>query len=96
MDILTATLAVVVIFLGLLIPGYAMTYLIFPRRDEIDKLERLALAFALSLVVTPSLMLFENKILFVPINPLTVAANLAGITLFSAAYWKFIWPRTRT
>ncbi len=96
MDILTATLAVIVVFLGLLIPGYAMTYLIFPRKDEIDRLERLALAFALSLVVTPSLMLFENKILSVPINPLTVAANLVGITLFSVVYWKLIWPRTRT
>ena len=51
----------------LFIPGYAMTHAIF-KGDEIDKIERIALSFALSIASVPLILFYLNWGLGVKIN----------------------------
>ena len=44
---------------ALFIPGYAMTYALF-KGGEIDKIERIALSFALSIATVPLILFYLN------------------------------------
>lgn len=44
----------------LLIPGYALQALLFPRKNDLDNIERIALSFALSLAVLSPIALLLN------------------------------------
>ena len=56
--------AIVRLLLGLIyvlyIPGYALQLFLFPRKEELDPTERIALSFALSGVIIPPLVLILN------------------------------------
>ncbi|MFH1256286.1 MAG: DUF1616 domain-containing protein [Candidatus Diapherotrites archaeon] len=71
----------------LFLPGLAVTWAIFPKKDEIDWIERIALSFALSIAITPLLVFYFNFLLNVPINFITVSIVILGIMLTSAAIW---------
>ena len=48
------------VLLVLFIPGYALIAALFPRRDDLDGIERAALSFGLSIAVTPLIGLVLN------------------------------------
>ncbi len=48
------------LILATFLPGFSLTALLFPKRDDLDNIERLALSFILSLAVTPLLGLVLN------------------------------------
>ena len=41
--------------LVLFLPGYALIATLFPRKDDLDAIERIALSFGLSIAITPLL-----------------------------------------
>ena len=61
----------------LFVPGYAMTLALF-KEGEIDKIERIALSFALSIASVPLLIFYLNWGLGIRIN----LVNLIIIVLF--------------
>jgi uncharacterized membrane protein len=46
--------------LVLFLPGYALIAILFPRKDDLDGIERIALSFGLSIAITPLLGLALN------------------------------------
>lgn len=77
------------ILLVLFVPGYVLVAALFPRNGEIDWIERVALAFGLSIAVVPLLGLLLN---FTPfgIRPIPVFATIATFTVAvgAAAYYR--------
>ncbi len=71
----------------LFIPGLACTFALFPKKNEIDWLERIALSFALSIAITPLLVFYTNFLLSAPINILTATTIIVGIIITSIAIW---------
>ena len=72
----------------LVLPGLALSFALFHRR-EIDVIERAALSFALSIAVVP-LVAFYLNLIGVPLNRLTVIAEVLGIIVLGAviAWWR--------
>lgn len=52
----------------LFLPGFVLTWLFFPKKNEIDWLERIALAFGLSIVIVPLTVFYLNYLFEVKIN----------------------------
>jgi len=50
--------------LVLFLPGYALIATLFPRKDDLDAIERIALSFGLSIAISPLLGLALNYTLF--------------------------------
>jgi len=48
------------LFLILFIPGYSLIVVLFPKKDDLEGVERLALSFGLSIAVTPLIGLVLN------------------------------------
>ncbi len=64
----------------LFIPGYFITLAFFPKKSELDAIERITLSFVFSITLLPLLTLLENILLAIPINSFSVWANFAIIT----------------
>lgn len=72
------------LLLVLFLPGYALIALLFPKRDDLDTIERLALSFGLSIAVTPLIGLGLNYTPFgIRLDPILV--SLTGVTLLLSA-----------
>lgn len=72
----------------LLAPGYAFAAALFPRREDIDGVERLALSFGLSVVAVPLIGLLLNYTLWgIRLFPMTFGlAAFTVVTLLVALY----------
>ncbi len=73
-------------------PGYALTSALFPRIDDIDGVERLALTLGLSIAATPLVGLVLNATPWgIRLVPMAV-----GLTLFTALFTALaVWRRER-
>ena len=71
-EILQAILGLVLV---LFLPGFAATYVIFPKKDEIDEVERFALSFGLSIAIVP-LMVFALSIVGIRINLVNIVLEI--------------------
>lgn len=80
-----------VIFL-LLFPGYTLTAAIFPRKDSLDVMERVALSFGLSMAVVPLIGLILNYTPF-GIGLYSITASVALFVLVASTI--AIWQRRR-
>jgi uncharacterized membrane protein len=78
--ILTIIRLVVGLPLVLFIPGYALSYAFFPKKKDLDLLERIALSFGLSIATIPLIIFFMNKFLKIPI---TVYSSFGVVTLIT-------------
>lgn len=86
MELFTIVWASISILLLLLIPGIAMSFAIFPRKEDLELLYR----FGISLVLgfTPFFLLyFAEKNFFVPINFETISIAILSVLLISVAIW---------
>ena len=73
--------------LALFLPGYALIATLFPRKDDLDGLERIALSFGLSLAITPLLGLALNYTPFgIRLTPVLIVLSVFTIALAIGAY----------
>jgi uncharacterized membrane protein len=73
------------------IPGISLTMALFPKKKDLELIERLGVSIVLGLI--PQLFLyFGSKNFFIPINTLTTYATILLTTLIGIAVW---WIRKR-
>ena len=79
----TARRAPLVLFL----PGYSLIATLFPRKDDLDAIERIALSFGLSIAITPLLGLALNYTPFgIRLLPILIVLSVFTILLALGAY----------
>ena len=73
--------------LVLFLPGYALIAALFPRKDDLDGIERVALSFGLSIAITPLLGLALNYTPFgIRLSPILIVLSVFTISLAMGAY----------
>ena len=73
--------------LVLFLPGYALIATLFPRKDDLDGIERVALCFGLSIAITPLLGLALNYTPFgIRLSPVLIVLSVFTISLAIGAY----------
>lgn len=85
----TAARTVLGLLLVLFLPGYALIASLFPKRDDLDTIERLALSFGLSIAVTPLIGLALNYTPYgIRLDPILVSLTVFTLLLSLAAYLR--------
>jgi uncharacterized membrane protein len=75
--------------LVLFLPGYALIALLFPRKDDLDGIERVALSFGLSIAVVPLTGLALNYTPFgIRLSPVLFSLSMLTIALALGAIWR--------
>ncbi|NQE54437.1 hypothetical protein C5S29_12670 [ANME-1 cluster archaeon GoMg3.2] len=73
--------------LVLFLPGYSLIATFFPRKDDLDGIERVALSFGLSIAITPLLGLALNYTPFgIRLLPILIVLSVFTISLALGAY----------
>ena len=73
--------------LVLFLPGYALIAALFPRKDDLDGIERIALSFGLSIAISPLLGLGLNYTPFgIRLTPILIVLSVFTIALAIGAY----------
>ncbi len=80
--------AIIGLPLVLFIPGYVLSYAFFPKKKDLDLMERIALSFGLSFALIPLAVFFLNKFLKVPITVYSSFSIIVAITLIGFIVWK--------
>ena len=71
----------------LFLPGYSLIAALFPRKDDLDAIERIALSFGLSIAITPLLGLALNYTPFgIRLSPVLIVLSIFTISLAIGAY----------
>ena len=80
--------AIIGLPLVLFIPGYAISYAFFPKKKDLDLMERIALSFGLSFALIPLAVFFLNKFLKIPITVYSSFSIIVALTLIGVILWK--------
>jgi uncharacterized membrane protein len=73
--------------LVLFLPGYSLIAILFPRKDDLDGIERIALSFGLSIAISPLLGLGLNYTPFgIRLTPILIVLSVFTISLALGAY----------
>lgn len=67
----------------LFLPGFALSWLFFPQKSEIDWVERIALSFGLSIAVVPLAVFCLNLLFGARIDFQNIAIIVAAITIIA-------------
>jgi len=71
----------------LFLPRYSLIATLFPRKDDLDGIERIALSFGLSIAITPLLGLALNYTPFgIRLLPILIVLSVFTIALAIGAY----------
>ena len=71
----------------LFLPGYSLIAALFPRKGDLDAIERIALSFRLSIAITPLLGLALNYTPFgIRLLPVLIVLSVFTISLAMGAY----------
>ncbi len=71
----------------LFLPGYALIATLFPRKDDLDAIERVALSFGLSIAISPLLGLALNYTPFgIRLTPILIVLSVFTIALAIGAW----------
>lgn len=81
------------IFIGFILviflPGYSLSAMLFPKRDDLDGIERVAFSFILSLAIVPLLGLILNFTLFgIRLVPTLVVLSAFTISVSLVAWFR--------
>jgi uncharacterized membrane protein len=76
------------LILTLFIPGYALSLAFFPQKQDMDRSERIALSFALSIAGVMVTILFTDLVLGIDITPVSIVLSIITLTLISLIAWK--------
>jgi len=88
MDLSTIIFVSIGIILLILIPGFALSLALFPRKRDLDTVERIGLSFVLGL--TPQFILyFGDKNLFIPVNFYTTLISIILTSFVGIVIWFF-------
>jgi len=80
--------AIIGLPLVLFIPGFALSYAFFPKKKDLDLMERIALSFGLSFALIPLAVFFLNKFLKIPITIYSSFSIILALTLIGFIVWK--------
>jgi uncharacterized membrane protein len=73
----------------LFIPGYALIAALFPKKNDLDGIERLALSFGLSIAVVPLIGLGLNFTPFgIRLIPILISLSIFTFVMCWIAYWR--------
>jgi uncharacterized membrane protein len=73
--------------LVLFLPGYALIAILFPRKDDLDGIERIAVSFGLSIAISPLLGLALNYTPFgIRLTPILIVLSVFTIALAIGAW----------
>ena len=73
--------------LVLFLPGYVLIAILFPRKDDLEGIERIALSFGLSIAITPLLALALNYTPFgIRLMPILIVLSIFTVALAVGAY----------
>lgn len=81
------------IILGLLfilfLPGYSLIAALFPKKNDLDGIERLALSFGLSIAVTPLIGLLLNYTPFgIRLTPILLSLSIFTVAMITIAFMR--------
>ncbi|MGD0952643.1 MAG: DUF1616 domain-containing protein [Methanotrichaceae archaeon] len=77
----------------LFLPGYALIAALFPRKDDIDSIERVALSFGLSIAVVPLIGLGLNYTPWgIRLVPVVISLCLFTVMMSVAAHLRRFCP----
>lgn len=88
MDLILIPRAIAGYILLLFVPGYALTWVLYPVREEAPFIERIALSSVLSVVGVMISVLFADIFLGVDVTPVNIVIVSLLITLLAAIGWK--------
>lgn len=73
----------------LFIPGYALIAALFPEKDDLDGIERVALSFGLSIAVVPLIGLALNYTPWgIRLDPIVTSLSLFTFAMLAVAHWR--------
>lgn len=73
----------------LLIPGYALIASLFPRKDDLEIIERLTLSFGLSIAITPIIGLLLNYTPFgIRLDPILISLSIITVILCIVTFFR--------
>jgi len=88
----TPVRALLGLLLVLFLPGYSLVAALFPRRDDLDGIERIALSFGLSIAVVPLLGLGLNYTQYgIRLVPVLLGLSLFTVLLAVVAGVRRVW-----
>ena len=77
------------LFLILFIPGYSLIAALFPKKDDLDGIERAALSFGLSIAITPLIGLALNYTPYgIRLTPILISLSAFTIIMVVIAYFR--------
>ena len=80
------------LLLVLFLPGYSLIAALFPRGDDLDSIERIALSFGLSIAVVPLIGLGLNYTQYgIRLVPVLLGLSLFTVLLALIAYMRRAW-----
>jgi uncharacterized membrane protein len=88
MDLILIPRAIAGYILILFIPGYALTLALYPTREELPFIERLALSFVLSIVGVMISVLFADIYLGIDVTPVNIVVTTLIVTSLAALVWQ--------
>lgn len=91
MDLATIVIGTSGMILLVFIPGISLTMALFPRKKDLELVERLGVSLVLGLM-PQFLLYFGSKNFFIPINTVTTSATILLTTLIGIAVW---WIRSK-
>ena len=72
----------------LIVPGYALIAALFPRRTDLDSIERIALSFGLSIAVVPLIGLGLNYTPWgIRLTPVVISLAIFTVSMASSPEW---------
>lgn len=75
----------------LFVPGYVLIAALFPKKEDLDGIERIALSFGLSIAVVPLIGLGLNYTPWgIRLTPVVISISTFTILMAAAAYWRRI------
>lgn len=88
MDLVTIVIVTASIILFIAIPGFLLTMALFPRKEDLDPVERAGLSTILGL--TPVFLLyFGDKNFSIPITDYSTLATFLLVSLAGYAGWQY-------
>ena len=77
------------LLLVLFFPGYALIAALFPKIDDLDSIERLALSFGLSIAITPLIGLVLNYTPYgIRLDPILISLTCVTVILSAVAFFR--------
>jgi len=87
MEVITMAEVAIGMILTILVPGVLLSLALFPRKKDLDPVERLGVGAVLGL--TPQFLLyFGDKNFYLPITTFTTTATVVLVSLLGLAVWQ--------